>query len=176
MSAAGLPGSRCQETLDVLASPRSVIAAEHHADGVRHSLPVAGIKVELAHKVAVLVGDGDRCLDRPRRDPLSLQPQAVQGEAERGLPRWRAVRKLENAARSRARYGDRVTGLPWIPPVRPAPAHGRNDVSAKSLPGLRSSLYMSAIAWFALPCSVVPRGKGSPCRRMVRSARCRVST
>jgi hypothetical protein len=32
------------------------------------------------------------------------------------------------------------------------------------------------IAWFALLCFVVPRGKGLPCRGMARSVRCRVST
>src|SRR5215467_8622265 len=49
------------ESLYVLASPRSVILVRHGTDGVRYPLHVAGIQVELAQRVSVLVGDGDGC-------------------------------------------------------------------------------------------------------------------
>src|SRR5215467_4949415 len=63
----GLPGPYfVHESLYVLASPRSVILVQHGTDGVRYPLHVAGIQVELAQRVSVLVGDGDGCLDRPR--------------------------------------------------------------------------------------------------------------
>ena len=63
-----------EEAVSVFLPPGPIIVAEHRADGVHHPLCVAGIKVELAQKVAVIVGDGDRCLDRPRRDSRGLEP------------------------------------------------------------------------------------------------------
>src|SRR5712692_477353 len=86
-----------QHAIDILIRPPPVVTVQHPADRFDHPLSVAGVQVELAYQVTVLVGDGHRRLDWPWGDPLALQAQAVQSEGGSGLLAGRAGRHPEHA-------------------------------------------------------------------------------
>src|SRR5262249_40157055 len=86
-----------QHAIYILVRPPPVVAVEQVADRFDHPLSVAGVQVQLANQLTMLVRDGDRCLDRARRDSLALQAQTVESEGGSGLLAGRARWNPENA-------------------------------------------------------------------------------